>query len=104
MCWVFFFPKDKFHNITEVSSSLRAFICWVTLPLSQIKLADLTTGNKTAMIVRSSNAVNVQNNTNHVNVFKVFFILHSLIKHHTVKLNQKHKGPKLFWGIFSDKR
>lgn len=56
-------------------------------------------GNKTTMIVRSSNTVHVQNSTSR-ECFKTSFILHSLIKHHHITLNQKHKGAKLFWGIF----
>lgn len=69
----FFFNEDKFHKINEVSSSLGTFICWVTLLLSQIKLADLMAGNKITMIARNPNTVNVQNSTNHGNVFKVFY-------------------------------
>lgn len=73
----FFFAEDKFCKITEVSSNLGTFIYCITLLLPQIKLADLMAGNKTTM-ARNPNIANVQNSTNHGNVFKVF-ILHFLI-------------------------
>lgn len=64
--------RHPFLRIMKPPSSLHTLICWVTLPMSQTKLADLAAGNKTTVTVSSSNTANFQNSINHLNVFSFY--------------------------------